>query len=127
MTSRHVLLGQGGYYLATGVAPFASRRLFERVTGPKLEWWLVQTTGVLVTSIGAGIVSATLRNRETPEIVGIAAGCAAGLAGIDIVYVLRGRISPVYLADAGIQLAVLAGLRAGVARQRTSTDPDTSK
>ena len=105
---REALLAQGGYYLATGIAPFVSRRMFERVTGPKLDWWLVQTTGVLVTAVGAGMVSAALRGRETPEILGIAAGCAAGLAAVDVVHVARGRISPVYLADAAAQLAALA-------------------
>src|SRR5215217_2800310 len=106
---RNVLLAQSAYYLATGVAPFVSRRLFERVTGPKREWWLVKTTGVLVTVIGAGTLSAVMRDRTTPEVVGIAAGCAGGLAAIDTVYALRRRISPIYLADAVIQLAALAG------------------
>ena len=106
---RNVLLAQSAYYLVTGVAPFVSRRLFEGVTGPKREWWLVKTTGVLVTAVGAGTLSAVLRGRETPEIVGIAAGCAGGLAAIDVVFVVRGRISPIYLADAAIQLGLLAG------------------
>lgn len=106
---RSVLLAQGGYYLATGIAPFVSRRGFERVTGPKMDWWLVQTVGVLVTSVGAGILSAVVRERDTAEIAGIAAGCAAGLAAVDAVHVARGRIAPVYLADAAIQLALLAG------------------
>src|SRR5215203_1364377 len=108
-TAREVLVAQGGYYLATGVAPFVSRRLFERVTGPKREWWLVETVGVLVTATGAGTLSAVMRDRATPEVVGIAAGCAGGLAAIDTIYALRGRISPIYLADAVIQLAALAG------------------
>jgi hypothetical protein len=108
-TPRHVLLAQGGYYVATGVAPFVSRRLFERVTGPKLEWWLVQTVGVLVTGIGGGVLGAALRRRDVPEIVGIATACAAGLAAVDVVHVARRRISPVYLVDAGIQLAFVAG------------------
>jgi len=106
---RQVLLAQGGYYVVTGVAPFVSRRLFESVTGPKREWWLVKTTGILVTAIGAGLISGVVRQRQTPELVGIAAGAAGGLAAIDIVYALRGRISPVYLADAVLQLAALAG------------------
>ena len=108
-TPRQVLLAQGTYYVATGVAPFISRRLFETVTGPKREWWLVETTGVLVTTVGAGTLSAVLRGRQTPEIVGMAACCAGGLAAIDIVYALRGRISPIYLADALLQIAALAG------------------
>jgi len=106
---RQVLLAQGGYYVATGVAPFLSRRLFESVTGRTREWWLVKTTGILVTAIGAGVISAVVRARETPELIGMAAGCAGGLAAIDIVYALRGRISPVYLADAALQLAAVAG------------------
>jgi hypothetical protein len=106
---RQVLLAQGGYYVATGVAPFLSRPLFETVTGRKREWWLVKTTGILVTAIGAGVISGVVRERETPELIGMAAGAAGGLAAIDIVYALRGRISPVYLADAALQLAALAG------------------
>jgi hypothetical protein len=106
---RQVLLAQGGYYVATGIAPFVSRRLFETVTGRKREWWLVETTGILVTAIGAGLISGIVRRRETPELIGIAAGAAAGLAAIDIAYTLRGRISPAYLADALLQLAALAG------------------
>ena len=40
-------MAQGGYYVATGVLPFVSRRAFEALTGPKREWWLVQTVGAL--------------------------------------------------------------------------------
>src|SRR5215207_3601886 len=96
--TRPVLAAQGAYYVATGVAPFVSRRGFEAVTGPKREWWLVETVGVLVTAVGAGLIAAAARDRVTPELVAIAAGCAGGLAAIDVVYVARGRIAPAYLA-----------------------------
>ena len=122
-TPRQVLLAQSTYYVVTGAAPFISRRLFETVTGPKREWWLVKTTGVLVTTVGAGTLSAVLRGRQTPEIVAMAAGCAGGLAAIDIAYALRGRISPVYLADALLQLAALAG---SPALRRTEAGTDRS-
>ena len=105
---RKSLLVQGAYYVGTGVAPFISRRAFEAVTGRKKEWWLVETVGVLVTAVGSGLAAAAARDRVTPEITTIAAGCAGGLAAIDIVYVARGRISPVYLVDAAAQLALLA-------------------
>jgi hypothetical protein len=101
---------QGAYFAATGVAPFLSRRAFEAVTGPKREWWLVQTVGVTVTAIGAGLLSAAARDRITPEITMIAAGSSAGLAAIDVVYVARGRIKPTYLLDAAAQAALLYGL-----------------
>src|SRR4051812_4095288 len=116
---RRALAGQGAYYVATGLAPFASRRLFERVTGPKLEWWLVQTVGGLVTAVGAGALSAAAGERETPEVVAIAAGSAASLAAIDIAYVLKRRIAPIYLADAVVELALLAALTRPGARGRT--------
>jgi hypothetical protein len=107
--TRKALLAQGAYYVATGVAPFVSRRAFEAVTGPKREWWLVETVGVLVTAVGGGLIGAAARDRLTPELLTIAAGCAGGLAAIDVVYVARRRIAPTYLADAAIQLALLAG------------------
>jgi hypothetical protein len=110
---RRSLLAQGAYYLGTGVVPFVSRRAFEAVTGPKKEWWLVETVGVLVTAVGVGLVAAAARDRVTPEITAIAAGCAGGLAAIDVVYVVRGRISPAYLADAAAEIALLAAHAAG--------------
>jgi hypothetical protein len=117
------LAAQGAYYLATGVAPFLSRRWFERVTGPKTEWWLVQTTGLLVTVSGAGLISAVARDRVTPEVVGMAAGWAASLAAIDVIYVARRRIAPTYLADAGIELGLLAALAAGAGGGRRRRGP----
>ena len=114
---RGTLLAQGAYYVATGMAPFVSRRAFEAVTGPKREWWLVQTVGVAVTAVGAGVTSAAARDRVTPEVKGIATGCAVGLATIDVVYVGRRRIAPIYLADAAVQVGLLAavwGTRAGL-------------
>lgn len=106
---RRALQAQGAYYLLTGIAPFVSRRAFEAVTGPKADWWLVQTTGVLVTAVGGGLLSAVRRDRVTPELAAIAAGCAAGLAAIDLVYSLRGRIALSYAGDAAVQAALLAG------------------
>jgi len=109
---RRVLLAQSGYYVATGAAPFASRRLFEAATGSKKEWWLVETVGALVTVVGAGLGAGAARGETAPEVLGMAAGCAAALAAIDVVYVARGRIAPTYLVDAAAQLALLAGLAA---------------
>ena len=106
--ARTALLAQGSYYLATGVAPFVSKRAFAAVTGPKREWWLVETVGALVTAVGAGLLVAAVRDRVTPEIEIIATGCAAGLAAIDVVYVARRRIAPTYLADAVIEIALIA-------------------
>ena len=114
---RTALTVQGGYYVVTGVAPFVSRRAFEAVTGPKTEWWLVETVGAIVTAVGAALLSGARSGRITPELRGLAAGCAASLAAIDTVYVARRRIAPTYLLDAVAQLAVLAALRMAVRRR----------
>jgi hypothetical protein len=111
---RRALSAQGIYYVATGVAPFISRRAFEAVTGRKREWWLVQTVGLIVTTVGAGVLSAVARDRVTPEIAGIAAGSAASLAAIDVVYVARGRLPPTYLLDAALEAAFVAAVARGV-------------
>jgi len=113
--TRPVLVAQGVYYAGTGLLPFASRRAFEAVTGPKREWWLVQTVGLLVTVVGGALISGAARRSASPELVGVAAGSAASLAAIDIVYVARGRIAPSYLADAAVQLGLLGALARRVA------------
>jgi hypothetical protein len=112
-SERAILTAQGAYYVTTGVLPFVSRRAFEAVTGPKLEWWLVQTVGALVTVVGGALLSGAHRDRITPELLGVAAGSAGSLATIDIVYVARRRIAPTYLLDAAAQLALLAALARG--------------
>jgi hypothetical protein len=122
--TRPVLAAQGAYYVATGVLPFVSRRAFEAVTGPKREWWLVQTVGALVTVVGGALLAGAARDRVPPELAAIAAGSAASLAAIDVVYVAKRRIAPSYLGDAAVQLALLtagarrAGRRAPPARCR---------
>jgi hypothetical protein len=105
-----VLMTQGTYYVATGVLPFVSRRAFEALTGPKQEWWLVQTVGALVTVVGIALASGARRGRAQPELLFVAAGSAASLAAIDVVYVARRRIAPTYLADAAIELGLLTAL-----------------
>lgn len=122
-TVRAVLLAQGAYYVVTGVAPFASRRAFEAVTGRKREWWLVQTVGALVTPVGGGLVGAALRDRVTPELAMIAGGCAGGLAAVDIVHTVRGRLGAVYLADAALELAFVTALACGATCRRDPRGP----
>src|SRR5687768_16384354 len=110
-TDRAVRLArlQALYYIATGVFPFVSMRFFEAITGPNVDQWLVKTVGALVTVIGGALALATRRGQIAPEMVLTAAGSAAALAAIDTFYVAKRRISPVYLFDAMIELALVAG------------------
>jgi hypothetical protein len=104
------LLLQGVYYLLTGIWSFVGIRSFQLVTGPKTDLWLVKTVGVLVTVIGGVLIFAARRPRLVPEIPLLGIGSALGLTAIDVIYVARGRISPVYLLDALLELFLAAGL-----------------
>jgi hypothetical protein len=97
---------QGAFYVATGVWPLLDIDSFQLVTGPKTDLWLVRTVGVLVTVIGGVLLLAARHRRITSEIVVLAMGSALGLAGIDLVYALSGRISTIYLADAALEIAL---------------------
>ena len=46
---------QAAYYVGTGLWSLVHRRSFERVTGPKREYWLVRTVGALAVAIGAAL------------------------------------------------------------------------
>jgi hypothetical protein len=96
------------YYVLTGVWPLLSLSTFEAVTGTKADKWLVKTVGVLVAVTGAVLTSAGIRRAVGPEIALLAVGNSAGLAGIDVVYARRGRISRVYLLDALVELLLIA-------------------
>ena len=108
---RRAALLQAGYYVVTGVWPLVHRRSFERITGPKVDYWLVRTVGVLVAAIGAGLAVGA-RTRVSPQLEVTAVLAAGGLAAIDVVETGRGRISPVYLADALLEAALIAYWRA---------------
>jgi len=92
---------QGLYFLATGIWPLLSMRTFEAVTGPKVDRWLVKTVGVLVAVIGVSLLADARRPSRGSQVLGV--GSAAALAGVDVVYSLRGRISKIYLVDAVLE------------------------
>jgi hypothetical protein len=100
---------QAAYFVLTGLWPFVSRRLFESVTGPKADWWLVETVGSLVTVIGLGLGLSGWRSNVPAELAVVGAGSCAALAAIDVVHVAERRISPVYLLDAAVEVSILAG------------------
>jgi len=107
-TVRPLALAQGAYFTITGVWPLVSPGTFQMVTGPKVDVWLVKTAGVLIAVIGGVLTLAGWRRRITDEIRLLAVGSALGLAAIDIYYAARRRISPIYLLDAALELAISA-------------------
>ena len=111
------MIAQGGYYVVTGLAPFVSRRLFEAVTGPKHDWWLVQTVGGVVTVVGGALLSSAVRDDTSPEVIGVAVGSAVSLGGVELVYVAKRQISPAYLLDVAAEIALLV---AWISRSRVT-------
>lgn len=104
---RPVAAVQGAYFLLTGLWPLFGIDSFQAVTGPKFDLWLVYTVGVVVAAIGLALLVAAATGRITPEVGVLALGSAAGLAGIDLVFVSRGVISWVYLLDAAAEAALI--------------------
>jgi hypothetical protein len=80
---------------------------FEWITGPKTDKWLVKTVGVLVAAIGGSLMVAARGHTVSRESQLLAAASAAGLSLIDITYVAKSRIAPVYLLDAISEVALL--------------------
>ena len=99
---------QALYYIATGVAPFVSRRTFEAVTGPKTDWWLVQTVGALVSILGGALLHSAVARKVTTKDRLIAISVAAGLGAIESANAIRRRISRVYLLDALLQACFIS-------------------
>jgi hypothetical protein len=108
---RLVASSQAVYYLATGIWPLVSRRTFEAVTGPKHDYWLVKTVGALVGVTGAalGLAARDKRALESPAVTSLGVGSALSLAAVDVAFVARRRISPIYLLDAVAELALVLG------------------
>jgi hypothetical protein len=115
---RPLAFAQAVYFVATGLWPLVSIRTFQKVTGPKVDLWLVRTVGVLIAAIGATLAVGARRRRPSPETATLALGSAAGLGAIDVVYAARGRISRVYLLDAEAEALLAAAWLAGLARRR---------
>lgn len=109
-TQAQVASSQAAFYVTTGLWSLLHRRSFERVTGPKADFWLAQTVGVVVAAIGAGLGRSVVTRRPISPDLRLTAGLsAAALALVDVYFVAQRRISPVYLLDAAAEGALVAG------------------
>lgn len=109
---------QGGWFLATGLWPLVHMRSFEAITGPKYERWLVKMFGSVIAIMGSVLIDAARRRSIDRSLAMLALGSAAALAGVDVVYTAKGRISPVYLVEAAVELGLLGGWMLGLRQRR---------
>jgi hypothetical protein len=100
---------QGVYFALTGLWPLVHLRSFLAVTGPKTDLWLVHTVGVIVLCIGTALLVATARGEVNGTIIALAVTSALGLATIDVIYVVRRVIAPIYLVDAAAEVLLVTG------------------
>ncbi|HWG85453.1 MAG TPA: hypothetical protein VNT60_08245 [Deinococcales bacterium] len=126
-SERHVAMAQAGLYVLTGLWPIVSLGSFELVTGKKRDEWLVKTTGALITCVGAALAQGARARKVSPETRTLAVASALTLAGADVIYVLRGRIRPVYLLDAAAELAIAAGWAVAIANEGAAGRPRDTK
>ncbi|HET7093099.1 MAG TPA: hypothetical protein VFI22_06470 [Thermomicrobiales bacterium] len=106
---RRLAAMQAVYWLATGIWPLLHMRSFQAVTGPKIDGWLVRAVSALIAVIGATIALAARRDRIGAEMALLGGASATALATVDVAGVAIGRISPVYLMDAAIELPIVVG------------------
>ena len=102
-----VALIQGVYFFVTGIWPLVSMRTFLAVTGPKTDLWLVKTVGLILAVIGAVLIYAQWTAAVNPPVIFLSVGTAASLALVEIVYVLKKVISPIYLGDAFVEIVFI--------------------
>jgi hypothetical protein len=100
---------QGLFYVITGIWPIVHIDSFLFVTGPKHDLWLVQTVGALLAGIGIVMLLSTTEDRLGLTCKRLAIAIASVLAGADLLFAVRGIVSPVYLLDALVELLFLMG------------------
>ena len=106
-TYRFLLRLQGMFYFLMGVWPVLHIESFMAVTGPKTDIWLVKTVGLLITACSLGMLGASFRKSVQPDLLLILFGYMGFLTFIDIYYVLKDVIWPVYLADAAVEIILI--------------------
>jgi len=99
-----VALIQGIYFFVSGIWPIISMRTFLKVTGPKTDLWLVKTVGIVLAVIGLVLIVAQIQVEINTSIILLAIGSALSLALVEFIYVAKRVISPIYLADAVVEL-----------------------
>jgi hypothetical protein len=118
-TANWLCWAQGLYYFVTGIWPLVSVESFQRVTGPKsdhliadapteADHWMLNAISGLIIAISLVLLTAAWRRRPSLEVGLLGALSAAALATIDVVYVSRGTIRPIYLADAAVEAGIIA-------------------
>lgn len=102
-----VALIQGIYFFVFGIWPLLHMKSFLIVTGPKTDLWLVRTVGLILAVIGVTLIFAQVNGEINTSLIILAIGSALSLALIEVIYVARRVISPIYLGDAAAEFVLI--------------------
>jgi len=97
---------QGASYLYFGAWSLGRREHYRRVHELSSDDWILNAHGGWLLVVGATLMRAAIRD-DTGTLLPLGAGAAAALALNDVL--LMRRIAPIYRADVGWELALLAG------------------
>jgi hypothetical protein len=103
---RTTILLQGLYYLITGVWPLISMASFMAVTGPKTDIWLVKAFSIQISMMGIFFCFSVLKRDLGPNVLLLSILSSIGFIIVDVYYVIKGVIDPIYLADAVVQVII---------------------
>lgn len=93
----------GLYLCITGLWPIIHMASFLFITGPKEDLWLVETVGILAFVIGFGLLVGGWSKNITFPLSVIAVAAAVGFILVDVIFVWKLIISPIYLLDAVVE------------------------
>jgi hypothetical protein len=111
---------QGIYYLATGLWPVIHIKSFMDVSGYKTDIWLVKMVGLLTVAIAVTILLNYRKEKRITTQLGVLSALAYVI--IDVYYSLAGVISKIYLADAAIEIIIIALLLLSINAERQAKD-----
>ncbi len=100
---------QGIYTMLTALWPIIDIESFMRISGYKIDIWLVKTVSVLLLAISVSMLSTIFLKAPNYPVFLLALISAAGLAYVDFYYAFGERISKVYLADGIIEILFVLG------------------
>jgi len=104
-----VALAHVAYWTFGALWPLADIKSFEKITGHKREDWLVRTVALMMLSVVVSLETMRRTRRDDLVMRVLGATSSAALGGVALVAPLVGRISPVYLMDALVDMGLLCG------------------
>lgn len=110
MTIQNIFLIQAFYYFFSSLWPLIHMQSFEKITGQKTDKWLVYTVALLLLCSSMVFFYSSSRsesNNFNETLILSVSNCIA-LITIDVAFVVKKIIRKIYLADAVLEIGLLA-------------------